>query len=270
MIDDLRRMRRFTSDTLADALRIAGDGASETHVRDVWLSLVGQGWYSPPPGGIILVAGEPPLYERMNQPTFRPPDAWPAPGVYLNDDRLLYAYASPVDTQTGIIGDLGCSLYRGGDTLLREHLREVWRVTMAIIDEVAIGMSFPQLYERAQVIIADAGLVNIVHSVHAGSSTDIGHVIPWSQGPPSAKEIEMLQSGDDQRVADLVSNKRRFINATDNFTITDNVAFTIEPRLRTDDRPMVGFHTVVAFERGQKHVVLEFDPLFELFEMDYL
>jgi lipopolysaccharide biosynthesis protein len=83
-------------------------------------------------------------------------------------------------------------------------------------------------------------------------------------------ERDVLNGGTIQEVAALVSGKRRFVSATDEFIIGDNVAFTIEPRVIADGLPMVGFHTVMGFIDGQRQIVLELDPLFELFGMDWL
>jgi hypothetical protein len=277
MFDQLRRMRRLTSETLAETLRGIAREASESEIRDMWLErlrqtngIVTEGWYAPPPGGVIVAAASPPHYERVNQPSFRPQAAWPSSQYFLGDESLLYAYASPVDRETGVIGDLGCSLYRGSNANLRSHLRSTWKVTMAIIEEVEVGKSFPDLYRRAMELIESEGMTNVVHSVHAGSASDIGHLIPWSDLPASRMERDVINGGSLQAVADLVSTKRRFINDTDEFVIGENVALTIEPRLRRGDLPMAGFHTVVVIEDGRKRPVLEFDPLFDLFDMDYL
>lgn len=51
-----------------------------------------------------------------NKPgVFRPDEAWPNDAHQLQRNSLMFAYASPVHKQTGLIGDFACSLYRGSD-----------------------------------------------------------------------------------------------------------------------------------------------------------
>jgi hypothetical protein len=277
VVEELHRMRQRTSTMLEATLRVAPQRVTEAELRDAWAErlysapgLAARGWYAPPPEGIIVISDVAPSYERMSQASFRPPEAWPSAEVHITDDSLLYAYASPVSRETGLIGDFGCSLYRGGDAVLKDHIRNVWEVTRRIIDIARPGMTFPELYAQAMQLIEAAGLENVVHSVHAGSTSDIGHAIPWSDLPPDRFERDVLAGGSLEVMSDLVSRKRRFINATDPFVIRDDVAFTIEPRLCAPGRPMVGFHTVVGFVGGQRRALLEFESLFALFGMDYL
>jgi hypothetical protein len=278
MIDELRRMRRLTSQTLVETLQELSSGATEAMLRDAWsrrlyahAELADAGWYTPPPSGIIFVSDSEPEYQRVNHASFRTSEAWPSYDVRPDLDRsLIYAYASPVNRRSGVIGDLGCSLYGGSDERLRAHLVAVWDVTRRIIDIARPGMTFPQLYEKGMRLIEESGLRNMVHSVHAGSSTDIGHLVPWSDLPPDTFERDVLAGGALEALAELVSKNRRFISATDDYRIGDDVAFTIEPRLCAPGLPMVGFHTITGFVGGEQHTVFEFDALFEMFDMRYL
>lgn len=227
-----------------------------------------EGWYTPPPHGIIMVIANPPDFARLEQTSYRPETAWPSVDERFDDESILYGYGSRVHIATGAIGDVACSLYRGSDQRIKAHLRRVWDVTIAICHETEIGMPLSDVYRRATDLIETAGLENNVYSAHNGSTTDVGHTLPWTDGSMLDAEAEILRGGDPRQVADLVSSKRRFVNATETSEITDGMALTIEPRLDGPGLPTVGFHVVVGFRGSSRVVITEFDPLFELFDMD--
>lgn len=276
MIETLKSLRRASSQALADTVRAIGEtGPTEVDLRDKFqrrLSLTPgastEGWYSPPPHGIILTVANPPIFARMEQPSYRVESAWPSPSEIFTDESILYCYSSQIHLATGLIGDIGCTLYRGSNQRVMSHLRRVWDVTMAIIDEAEIGMSFCDLYEQAGRLIGKSGFENNIYSVHDGSATNIGHTIPWSYEMITDDEADILHNGNPLAIADLVSNKRRFISATETLEITEGMAFTVEPRLSGHGVPTVSFHIVVAFDGPDPVVITEFDPLFEAFEME--
>jgi hypothetical protein len=272
-VERIRQLRHAVSQSFVDTLRASGSEPSELELSSAWHTrlhrqpdLTDEGWYMPPPHGIILAIGN----ERMNRPSFRPAETWPDDEHRLHPESLVFAYASPVQRNSGLIGDLACSLYGGTDSHVRDHLRNVWNVTHQIIESARPDMTFAELYIESQQLVAAAGLTNMVESLHGGSTTDIGHSIPWFIDPPTASEQATLTTGTAQEIADLVSSKRIFVYDSNHRTIGAHAAFTVEPRLVAPGMPMAGFHIVVAFEDGDKHVITEFDPLFDYFEMDWL
>ncbi|MGH3428009.1 MAG: M24 family metallopeptidase [Mycobacteriales bacterium] len=278
VLTHIRSMRRYAAQALADVLRETRDGfPSETRLRDMWherltedLTSCSEGWYLPPPHGIVLVIGDSPLFGRLDVPTFRPENAWPSPQHRLRKDSLLSVYSSRVHRGTGVIGDFGCSLYRGADAAIRDHLRRVWNVTMGIAEEVSPGTTFTQLYDRAMELLRRESLMNNIYSVHDGCETNIGHTIPWSHEPLLDDDRLILTDGTPRQVADLVGRQRRFISPTESLEITSDMALTIEPRANRPGLPPAWFHVVVGFEEGRRVVITEFEPLFELWGMDYL
>lgn len=181
---------------------------------------------------------------------------------------MMYWYASPVHIPSGAIGDIGCSLYTGEDRKVRAHLRNVWDTTMVIASKPRVGMSFAELYRLAAETFVSEGFENNIYSAHDGRSTNIGHTMPWSYESSTPDERQILASGMREHISDLVSRKRRFISATEQFEITEDTLFTIEPRLSRPGLPTASFHVVVGFVNGEPVVVTEFEPVFALFGMD--
>lgn len=276
MIDTIRRLRRATASAFADAVEATyRNNPTEVEIRDAFHECLqsvpdtrSDGWYMPPPHGLIVGIGEPPGFERLKQASYRPESSWPSDRYRLTDNAILYWYGSPVDLDSGLIGDISCSLYRGSDNALREHMRNAWHTTIQIAKEAEAGMALAEVHERAGAIMEKSGFANIVVGVNDPTGTNIGHTIPWSNEEISADELSVLQHGSSRDVAALVSGKRRFVNAIEPMTIRDNLAFTIEPRLSAPNLPTVSFHIVVAFENGERAIISEYEPVFRVFGMD--
>jgi hypothetical protein len=276
VIETIRKLRRQNAQALADAVReTEAANPSEVELRDAYYrnlraipGTLTEGWYMPPPHGIILSIGNPPDFARAGRKSFRPDDTWPNASSRLSSESLVYAYASPVDRNTGLIGDIGCSLYRGGNPAVRQHIHSTWQVTREITEFVKPGMTFAEIFEHSEKIIAGAGMWNIAESIHDGSTTDIGHSVPWSDVEPDESEHQILEHGAAPGIADVVSHKRAFVNSRNQMIVGDNMAVTIEPRVVSAALPMASFHFVVAFESGEKQVITEFGPLLEVFEME--
>ncbi len=271
----LRSARARNAEALLGALR-EGDGEtpSERVVADHWHrrlkatpGLLPEGWYLPPPHGIILYShGD---LGRVQPPSFRPAETWPREDRLLTEDRWLYGYASPVDRRTGMIGDFGTTLFRTDSAEVGAHLARCWSVTTRIARSAQPGMAYRELYALAEQLIRQEGLQNIVQSVADPSSVNIGHTIPWSDGPMAAEERAALDSGEPEQVARAVSRRRLFVSAEERSPIPATGAFTVEPRLSAQGCPNVSFHLTVIFQEGRGWVDTEsFGPLFRHYGMD--
>lgn len=227
-----------------------------------------EGWYMPPPHGIIVAIGHPPDYSGLFHPSFRAEESWPSAGTRLDRESVLYAYSSPVHLPTGLIGDTGCPLYRGTDNAVHAQLQSVWNVTFAIVEEIKLGMSFVDLYPIAARLLDEAGLTNNVYSVNDNVHVNIGHTIPFTDQPLTAADRDVIDNGTPNQLADLVSSSRKFLNAVEPLEITEDLAFTVEPRVNAPGMPSLSFHVTVGFENGKRVAVTEFEPLFELFGME--
>jgi hypothetical protein len=276
MFETIRRLRRATAESLAAALRPILDAhPSEVEIRDRFHAelsrtpdVTSEGWYSPPPGGLIVTVGSPPGFERLNQPSFRPAETWPSRDVQYTPESILYAYGSRVDTATGAIGDLACSLYMGTDARIHSHIRDVWEITIDLASSVELGAPISDVYRRCALLSEKAGYSNHVLSVTDPSRTNIGHTVPWTDTPLTPEESLVLRDGSPSAVADLVNGKRRFVSSVETLELSDNMLITVEPRLSRPGVPMVNFNVIAGFIDGKRVMLTDFDPLFNLFGMD--
>jgi hypothetical protein len=270
------RVRALAASSLYRILKAEAAGeSSESKLRDRWqellreeCSLFPHGWYEPPPYGISIIIARPDEFERMNYRSLRAEDMWPKEENRLHNDCLIYAYASPVDRDAGLIGDLGVTLYKGARCDIREHLATCLNVTLATAAFAEVGMELRDVFQFASERIRELGLVNQTYSISDPDGLDVGHTIPWSDVPPNTAEKCCLRSDNWALIAKLISSKRRFINKTEQFRIPSTFAFTIEPRLASENAPLVSFHVLVLIDDGRKRIVTGFAPLFELFGMD--
>ena len=103
---------------------------SEVLLRDVWLmelrkyqSVFPDGWYEPPPHGIGVLLGTDEDIERVSPKSLRIHDYWPREDIFLDRKKgIIFVYISPVDKNTGIIGDFGLTIYFGKNLNIRNHL----------------------------------------------------------------------------------------------------------------------------------------------------
>jgi hypothetical protein len=273
-VEVIAATRRAAVESLCDVLRSSLEAnPSEAEIRDRWHAglranprLLPEGWYAPPPHGIAVLVGRPEDgFARSGVPSFRAEQAWPSPQQRLDRGCLLTAYASPIDRDTGLIGDIMATIYRGEEQGLLEHIQNVRQTTQAIVDMAEAGMSFKDLYRVGLGIIEQRGMSNAIVGINDPTGTNIGHTIPWSTEPPTPEERELLNSGDSRAIAALVSSKRIFVNSVESFTIPETGAFSVEPRLSAPGgQPTVAYHIVVAFEEGRKHVIDELEPLLQI------
>jgi hypothetical protein len=275
VIETLANLRFDACDALAKTFaENRPTNPSEVQLRDAFHANLGrasgvttEGWYTPPPLGVIMAIGNAPSYERIGRQSYRPEATWPSNEHRLEAESVVYAYSSRVHIGSGAIGDMACTLYSGSSTIIKDHLRRVWDVTLAIVDETAVGVPFSEIYRRSGQLIDKAGFQNNIYSAHDGTTTNIGHTIPWSYELLREDEAETLRSGDRQQIADMVSAKRRFVRAGEDLEVQDGMAFTIEPRLSGAGLPTVSFHIVVGFENSKRIVLSNYQRVFESFEM---
>ena len=104
---------------------------SEKQLKDIWLAelrknenLFPSGWYVPPLEGIGILIGSDEEPERLNHDSLRPPKNHPQSNIDFDPETgLIYVYASPVDKQTGVIGDWGMTVYAGNNAKIKAHLK---------------------------------------------------------------------------------------------------------------------------------------------------
>jgi hypothetical protein len=267
-------MRHFSCETLLKTFLTANDHVSESDFARAWLmrlredgSLFPEGWYQPPPSGAVVLFGKPPMFERFQFSSLRAQEYWPKDAHYLENESLVYAYYSPVDMKSGLIGDMAITLYRGSDPAVREHVATALQITADVVEYAETGMSLAALYAYGTDRIWKSGLINRTVSVTDPHGIDIGHTIPWSYGTQSEEEEDILKGSDRARIWKLIGSKRSFLDSQNDLVIGPNMAFTIEPKVASKEMPTVSFHVIVVFSNGKKRVISGYRSLFDQFGM---
>lgn len=277
-LEVIRRIKDEAGTALAHALdRLGGQHYSESHLADTWLAelrhnptFYEDGWYSPPPHGVISLFGKPAdRFERICQPSFRPQSMWSMPDIYYDREDVIALYASPIHRPTHLIGDFGLTLYRGGNPELAAHCEKVLATTLAIARNTNPGMSFKSIYNMAMDMGQSVGLTNSMASIADKTGTNIGHTIPLSYASdPTHGMVGKAQNFDD--LCWTLSAGRKFVNAQELQRVEDNMAFTIEPRFSSSKMPNIWFHLTVVFENGVQSICHGFKPIMQRFSMNSL
>lgn len=287
-IEICKKTREYAQETLVKVIKeILGSDLklSEAEIRDKWLfelrkndALLEDGWYSPPPNGIGVLIGtdEGEEARRLNYKSMRPEEIWPRNDIYLNaENGIIYAYASPVDKRSGIIGDFGMTLYFGNKKEIIDHLILCYKIVHEIFNYAEPGLSFSQIAEYAKNLIKSRGLNNEILAITSPSpADDVGHTIPFITEEMTREEAQILKRKSQDEIKKMVSEKRIFVRASENQILKKGMAFTIEPRMKAVNNPkipMVSFHSICAIsENGEKELLTNFDKLFKLAGMKYM
>lgn len=274
-VEDLKNQTGLALARLFDGLELSG--ISEKALATAWHetlqsdpALYPEGWYAPPPHGIIMVFGKPEdRYKRVCQSSYRTEPMWPGETRIYDEQDIISLYASPVDRQTSLIGDFGLNLYRGDDPEIKDHFKNVLQSGLHIASLAKVGMPFSDLYRAGMEYGRSKGFSNSIDSYTDAAGTNMGHTIPLSYA--SDKTIDAVaRVRSFEEVQEALRTGRKFVSAEESQRIEENMAFTIEPRFATSSLPNTLFHLTVIFENGQRHICHGFKPVLEKFGMDYL
>ena len=127
---------------------------SEVQLCDNWLAKIRthknifpDGWYTPPPHGVIVLFGTDDDIKRVSTASMRPQEFWPNDDIFFDKNKgIMFLYFSAVDKQTGIIGDFGMSLYFGKIQKIKDHLKLCFELDKKIFDYAQVGMRLCQLF----------------------------------------------------------------------------------------------------------------------------
>lgn len=231
-------------------------------------------WYDPPPNGIAVLFGKEFDYERVNYPTLRPEKYWPKLNIHLKSATLGYLFASPFGMIGGIpiIGDWGMTFYTGKSEKIRDHFKKCYKTLYEIIGKIETGMTFSKLYSLAIQIIEKNKLKNHIEGYTDRMGTDLGHTVPFIDRNPNEKEFMKISSGDSEKINSVISHARIFSNEIEKYIISENCAFTFEPRFITpgNDLPMFSLHTIIQFIEGKKIILENFSGIFNLLNMKWI
>ena len=281
-----KETRKIATDALFQTLKkaLAKNLISEKQFRDLWFEelrkspkIFPNGWYIPPPSGLIVLFATSKNPKRVLYPSMRPEETWPKNNIYLDkSDGILAFYASPVDRQSGIIGDTEVMVYLGKNKEVRNTLKSTININKEIFEFVKIGQKFSEIAKFANKLITRKGFTNNILSTNDPQSTNIGHTIPATYEDWTTNEKNIILQGDQEweKVCYLISNKRVFLNEAQDFKIQAPMAFTIEPRLRLNNRPNLPSawsHSIVFFDKnGAKELLMGFDKIYKICEAEYL
>lgn len=273
-LDTITELKIRTGAKLAELLPNMGN-LSEMALVENWHQslksepdLFADGWYMPPPHGIISIFGKSEdRYSRVSIPSFRTQMAWPQSDVFFDPKDILVAYASPVQKKTGLIGDFGGCFYKGRSPEIRVYFESVLRTTLRICDAARVGMPFSELYKAGMDIVKKEGFNNDIESFTDQAGTNIGHTIPGSYISDPVYET-LSRINDETQMRETLRTGRKFISSQEHQRIEDNMAFTIEPRLSTETMPQVFFHMTVIFKNGVMCIVHGLEAPFKAFNMD--
>jgi hypothetical protein len=214
---------------------------------------------------------------RQNYRSLRPKEIWPRDDIFLETpNQMAYLFASPVDKESGIIGDFGLSIYLGNKNEIKNHLRLCLQINNKIFNYIEIGMPFSMVYGYAMDLIAKYGLTNEITSTTDPTGKDIGHTIPTSYEKWNDDELQVFNKGEINwpEITDMISKKRIFVNPTEKTVYQKGMALTLEPRLTVKDNPeipMASFHTIVIIHGdGTKELRTDFEEIFSVLGMDYM
>ncbi|MBI2074779.1 MAG: M24 family metallopeptidase [Candidatus Levybacteria bacterium] len=284
-LEACKKTRIIAADSLYKALKdlLSQDKQiSEVDLRDHWLlemrkheEIFPDGWYIPPPHGIIVLFGTDKDTSRTKFKSARPDKWWPRNDIFLNKQNgIILLYASPVDKDTGIIGDFELTLYLGQNEELNNYLKTCLLLNYEIFDHIKVDMQLLDIAQYAEKLYKKYNLVNNVLSTTDSAVINVGHTIPFSYEDMDENEKQQFQSKEWSTVCSLISHKRVFVNKQESFTIKPDMAVTIEPRataINQPNLPLVMFHTITLFkENGEKELLTNFDEILKLCGMGYL
>jgi len=231
------------------------------------------GWYDPPPGGAGVLFASEKSPQRLAFDSLRKEEFWPKPDNYFEENSVGMIYFSPLAKETGMIGDLGFTLYNGGNEKIKNHIKKSLEVLEKITEEIKIGMKFSEVYFLSEKIMNDCKVVHKHILPLYGNSTgkNFGHTFPWSYQEPTELELQAIESKNFGVIKKFLEKGRVYINEKEDFVIPDNVAFTVEMSVDDKDDPSLPsafFHMLITFINGVKEIHGNFNQIFDTVGMN--
>jgi len=280
-----KKTKQIALKALANTFKmlLSKDRVSEVMFRDSWLrelrksaKIFPNGWYVPPPCGIITLFATDTDPGRILHPNMRLEETWPRDDIYLDKNHGLIAlYASPVDRATGIIGDTELMIYLGNNKEVINGFKSCIRINKEVFEFIKMGQKFCDVAKFANDLMDKRGLENNVISTNDPASVNIGHTIPVTYEDWTKTEKAILKNGDHnwQNVCQMISKRRIFINEQEEFQVRAPMAFTIEPRARVKGRPDLPgtwTHSIALFDNnGRKELFFGYEEIFRICRMGW-
>lgn len=182
-------------------------------------NIIADGWYNPPPKGMAVLFGQ-----RVSFNSLRKKENWVSENIINWENDLLYAYCSPIDKLSGVIGDMSLTLYFGKDEKIKNHIRNCYEAVQAIFQKLENLQSSRKLFFYSQQVLAEHKLKNCIISQTDQTPLDLGHSFPKLE---NLKNKESLTDDEKQKI----SKARKFINQESDWQFEENMQFSIEPQL---------------------------------------
>lgn len=228
-----------------------------------------EGWYSPPPKGVAALFGPESEPSRVAYDSLRKEEFWPRDDFAFSTDSLGYVYASPVNKAAGIIGDFGLTIYRGKNPKIIAHLNACLEIVQKTAEYAQVGMELREVHNHCQNLMAGKDFNSKrMLALNDKTKNNIGHTIPWTHEVATKEESEIIKGEDLEKLKNLISSKRLYLNQRETFKIPPTIAFTAEPRMENNNNPLASFHVIIAFREGKKEIFGNFNPVFQALKMD--
>ena len=209
-----------------------GKQISEKDLKNRWIALMSQdkgiyssGWYCPPGKGAAVL-----FDERLNFDSLRNEQFWSGEKTIDWGNGLLYAYCSPVDRESGYIGDMSVTLYFGEDERIRDHFRNCRAAIGEIFASLEAAEGPKEIFLLSLEIFRKHSLRSNVISRTDPMPSNLGHTFTHLDKKSDEKELSR------EDVAHL-SSSRKFLNGSADWQFEEGMQFTIEPQLLSLDDP---------------------------------
>ena len=270
LINSVIKTRELGADIFTTALTNI-NGLSEFEIKEKLASeikkhheIFPEGWYSPPPSGIAVLLGN----DRLHYDSLRNEIFWPQKNIFFEKESVGLIYFSPIARNTGMIGDLGFTVYRGNDEKTKQHLKNVYTVILQIAEHTKVGMKFSEISSFALNLYKNKFKPTKWVTISSPNfAINLGHSIPGSF------EDNFTFGNDYEEIKETIRTKRVHINDAEHFKIPETCAFTIESRLEDINDPNMPsgyFHFIVCFNKGQKTILENYSQIFSKVDMDYM
>lgn len=250
------------------------DNASEIEIHESILekmsvseSIFPRGWYDPPIGGVSVLFDEAP-FERLKYDSLRNPLYWSSNNTF-KAESVASIYFSPVDRQTGVLGDIGFTIYKGKSDDIKKHLKKCHDAVYEIAEYVKVGMKVSDLCLYAKSLFANKLLRRtrwVAINSDPNQTINLGHSVPGT----FEKDFTVSENFEEMR--EIIKSKRVPLIDTENFKFPETCAFVVESRLEDFNNPSLPsayFQFFVCFNGGKK-TILDYGDIFKIFGMDYM
>lgn len=274
LVDAIIQTRKISAEIAASALSDI-DGESEFQVAKKLISemknrneIFPTGWYDPPPAGIGVLFDQK-SFGRLHYDSLRNPSYWPSKEYRFEKESVGMIYISPVNRETGMLGDIGLTVYKGENEKIKQHVKAVHDAVFEVAQRTEVGMKFSEVCLLARKLFRDKFKMTrwVAISSDPNQTMNLGHTVPGTFDDNFSLKNRF------EEIRESIRTKRIHLVDTENFEIPKTCAFTVESRLEdanNPELPSVYFQFIVCFKEGQKLILENFRDIFQVLKMDYM